>query len=411
MRCCATVRDTRTVPQMVTITEEVHALDGIHKDESFYKILLDSFHGHICSSVYLVGDGFDGDWMKMSLSYMCKGRRAFIGKNLYSKGACYAAIVREQKNPWPYVYMGDNEMKVNVSLKVKNRGKWEFLSLINAGDNWYEASGDCEVLLDGDKEIDFWLQLPHSRDARIEKLELSDLPERKPKTTRLRISAKPVSDSKVKIKIRDLGFGEIVRLTLQNWNSVTGGPRGVSDIPRPGFFGMSMDITASTIYIYYLVLAAVVVTIVVITRLKNSRVGLALQALREDEIACEAMGVDITRVKLSAFALGSCWAGFAGVIFAAKTTYINPSSFTFMESAMILSMVVLGGMGSIAGVVIAALILILAPEYLRAFSDYRMLLFGAIMVIMMLFRPQGLISGERRRYRISNLHGAEGGRS
>lgn len=212
------------------------------------------------------------------------------------------------------------------------------------------------------------------------------------------------------LAIVTLGFGEIVRLTLQNWNTVTGGPRGVSDIPRPAFFGMNMDITQSTTYIYYLVLAAVVVTIVVITRLKNSRVGLALQALREDEIACEAMGVDITRVKLSAFALGSCWAGFAGVIFAAKTTYINPSSFTFMESAMILSMVVLGGMGSIAGVVIAALILILAPEYLRAFSDYRMLLFGAIMVIMMLFRPQGLISGERRRYRISNLHGAEGGR-
>ncbi|WP_297669382.1 branched-chain amino acid ABC transporter permease [uncultured Desulfovibrio sp.] len=213
------------------------------------------------------------------------------------------------------------------------------------------------------------------------------------------------------LAIVTLGFGEIVRLTLQNWTSVTGGPRGISDIPRPGFFGMSMDIAASTTYIYYLVLAAVVITVVVISRLKNSRVGLALQALREDEIACEAMGVDITRVKLSAFALGSCWAGFAGVIFAAKTTYINPSSFTFMESAMILSMVVLGGMGSIAGVVIAAFILILAPEYLRAFSDYRMLLFGAIMVVMMLFRPQGLISGERRRYRISALHGAGGGRA
>ena len=205
------------------------------------------------------------------------------------------------------------------------------------------------------------------------------------------------------LAIVTLGFGEIVRLTLQNWTSVTGGPRGISDIPRPGFFGMSMDIAASTTYIYYLVLAAVVITIVVISRLKNSRVGLALQALREDEIACEAMGVDITRVKLSAFALGSCWAGFAGVIFAAKTTYINPSSFTFMESAMILSMVVLGGMGSRVGVVIAAFILILAPEYLRAFSDYRMLLFGAIMVIMMLFRPQGLISGERRRYTITSL--------
>lgn len=212
------------------------------------------------------------------------------------------------------------------------------------------------------------------------------------------------------LAIVTLGFGEIVRLALQNWTSLTGGPRGVSDIPRPGLFGMQMDINTSTTYVYYLVLVAVAITIVVISRLKNSRVGLALQALREDEIACEAMGIDIMRVKLSAFALGSCWAGFAGVIFAAKTTYINPSSFTFMESAMILSMVVLGGMGSITGVAIAAFILILAPEYLRAFSEYRMLIFGAIMVIMMIFRPQGLISGERRRYRISGLRDAEGGR-
>ncbi len=207
------------------------------------------------------------------------------------------------------------------------------------------------------------------------------------------------------LAIVTLGFGEIVRLTLLNWPSLTGGPAGISNIPRPGLFGMDMDINASTIYIYYLVLAAVVLSIVVISRLKNSRVGLALQALREDEIACEAMGIDITRVKLSAFALGSCWAGFAGVIFAAKTTYINPSSFGFMESAMILSMVVLGGMGSIAGVVIAAMILILAPEYLRAFSEYRMLIFGAIMVVMMIFRPQGLVSGERRRYSITALKG------
>ena len=175
--------------------------------------------GHIVSAVYLTGDGFDGKWMKESLSFLCKGRRVFVGKNLYSKGACYAAARKcvTAENSWQFVYMGDNEMKVNVSLKVKNRGKWEFLSLINAGDNWYEASGDCEVLLDGDKEIDFWLQLPHSRDARIEKLELSDLPERKPKTTRLRISAKPVSDSRVKIKIRDLGFGEIVKSSDLTW--------------------------------------------------------------------------------------------------------------------------------------------------------------------------------------------------
>lgn len=203
------------------------------------------------------------------------------------------------------------------------------------------------------------------------------------------------------LAIVTLGFGEIVRLGMLNWTALTGGPRGISDIPRPGLFGLELDINEATIYIYFLVLIAVLITIIVISRLKNSRVGLALQALREDEIACEAMGIDITRAKLSAFALGSCWAGFAGVIFAAKTTFINPSSFTFMESAMILSMVVLGGMGSISGVIIAAIILILAPEYLRAFSEYRMLIFGSIMVLMMIFRPQGLISGERRKYKIS----------
>lgn len=207
------------------------------------------------------------------------------------------------------------------------------------------------------------------------------------------------------LAIVTLGFGEIVRLTLLNWASLTGGSGGIKDIPAPGFFGMQMDIDVSTMFVYYIVLAAVVVTIVVISRLKNSRVGLALQALREDEIACEAMGINLARVKLSAFALSSCWAGFAGVIFAAKTSFINPASFTFMESAMILSMVVLGGMGSIVGVVIAAMILILAPEYLRAFSEYRMLIFGAIMVVMMIFRPQGLVTGERRRYRITKLHG------
>lgn len=207
------------------------------------------------------------------------------------------------------------------------------------------------------------------------------------------------------LAIVTLGFGEIVRLTLLNWTSLTGGSGGIKNIPGPSFFGKTLDIAGNTIFIYYLVLLAVILTIVVITRLKNSRVGLALQALREDEIACEAMGIDLARVKLSAFALSSCWAGFAGVIFAAKNTFINPASFTFMESAMILSMVVLGGMGSIVGVVIAALILILAPEYLRAFSEYRMLIFGAIMVIMMIFRPQGLVTGERRKYRITALKG------
>ena len=205
------------------------------------------------------------------------------------------------------------------------------------------------------------------------------------------------------LAIVTLGFGEITRLVLLNWVSVTGGSQGISNIPKPGLFGIDLSMQQGTIYLYYLCLLAVVVTIIIIYRLTNSRVGLALQALREDEIASEAMGINLTKVKLSAFALGSAWAGFAGVFFAAKTSFVNPASFTFMESAMMLSMVVLGGMGSITGVTLGALILILVPEYLRAFADYRMLLFGAVMVVMMIFRPQGLITGERRQYRISEL--------
>ena len=160
---------------------------------------------------------------------------------------------------------------------------------------------------------------------------------------------------------------------------------------------MEMGVTEATNYIYYIVLAAVVVTIIVVGRLKNSRIGLALQALREDEIACEAMGIDLTKVKLSAFALGSCWAGFAGVIFAAKTTFINPASFTFMESAMVLSMVVLGGMGSITGSIISATVLTVLPEMLRGFDEYRMLLYSIILIAVMLFKPSGLLG----RYEIS----------
>ncbi len=205
------------------------------------------------------------------------------------------------------------------------------------------------------------------------------------------------------LAIVTLGFGEITRLVLLNWVSVTRGSTGLSNIPKPTLFGHAFNIQDGTVFLYYLCLLAVVITIVIITRLKNSRIGLALQALREDEIASEAMGLNLTGVKLSAFALSSAWAGFAGVLFAAKTSFVNPASFTFMESAMILSMVVLGGMGSITGVTLGALILILVPEYLRAFSDYRMLLFGAVMVLMMIFRPQGLITGERRSYRISAL--------
>lgn len=201
------------------------------------------------------------------------------------------------------------------------------------------------------------------------------------------------------LAIVTLGFGEIIRLVLENWNEFSFGPSGIANIPRPGFFGIEMNLDQVTIYIYFLVLALVGVTVFVVNRLQDSRIGRAWIALREDEIACQAMGIDKTKTKLTAFALGATWAGMVGVIFAAKTTFINPASFTFLESAVILSIVVLGGMGSTIGVILGALVFILLPEYLRAFSDFRMLLFGAIMVLMMVFRPQGLVSGVRRRYR------------
>jgi branched-chain amino acid transport system permease protein len=202
------------------------------------------------------------------------------------------------------------------------------------------------------------------------------------------------------LAIVTLGFGEIIRLILENWSAFSRGPSGISNIPRPGFFGIEMSLETSIIYLYYLMLCMALFTVFVVNRLQHSRIGRAWFALREDEIACQAMGIDKTRTKLTAFALGATWAGMIGVFFAAKTTFVSPASFTFLESALILCIVVLGGMGSIIGVSIGALILILLPEYLRAFAEYRMLLFGAVLVVMMVFRPQGIIAGMRRTYAV-----------
>ena len=214
------------------------------------------------------------------------------------------------------------------------------------------------------------------------------------------------------LAIVTLGFGEIIRLVLENWTDFSHGPSGISGIPRPGLFGMALSLDQSINYLYYLMIALVIFTVFMVNRLQNSRIGRAWFALREDEIACQAMGIDKTRTKLTAFSLGAFWAGMVGVIFAAKTTFVNPSSFTFLESAIILCIVVLGGMGSIIGVIIAALVLILLPEYLRAFADYRMLVFGAVMVLMMIFRPQGLIANTRRKYAYQPAEsGDNGGRS
>jgi branched-chain amino acid transport system permease protein len=204
------------------------------------------------------------------------------------------------------------------------------------------------------------------------------------------------------LAIVTLGFGEIIRLVLENWNEFSFGPSGIANIPRPGLFGIEMSLQQATIYLYFVMIFLALATIFVVRRLQDSRIGRAWIALREDEVACQAMGIDKTRTKLSAFAMGATWAGMAGVVFAAKTTFINPASFTLWESIIILCVVVLGGMGSVLGVIFGALALILLPEYLRVFSEYRLLVFGAILVVMMVFRPGGIVSQVRRTYQFKS---------
>ncbi|MFO7750083.1 MAG: branched-chain amino acid ABC transporter permease [Desulfobacteraceae bacterium] len=201
------------------------------------------------------------------------------------------------------------------------------------------------------------------------------------------------------LAIVTLGFGEIIRLVLENWKAFSFGPSGIANIPKPPFFGIDLSLNGTTIYLYYIIVVLVIFTIFVINRLQDSRIGRAWIALKDDEIACQAMGIDKAKTKLRAFGLGAMWAGMGGVVFAAKTSFINPASFTIWESVIILCTVVLGGMGSITGVICGALLLILLPEYLRAFAEFRMIIFGAVLVLMMVFRPGGMIENVRRTYK------------
>jgi branched-chain amino acid transport system permease protein len=211
------------------------------------------------------------------------------------------------------------------------------------------------------------------------------------------------------LAIVTLGFGEMIRIILNNWDQVTRGPNGLVGIEAPA---LTKDFVFShPIHYYYLILVIAILTVFVVNRLNHSRIGRAWIAIREDEIAAEAMGIDTTRTKLLAFALGATWAGFGGVFFASKTTFISPESFTFMESVIILCMVVLGGMGSIPGVILGAIVLVALPEMLRDFylpfmqvdfSRARMLIFGMMMVVVMIFRPQGLIPSARHKLELSS---------
>jgi branched-chain amino acid transport system permease protein len=213
------------------------------------------------------------------------------------------------------------------------------------------------------------------------------------------------------LAIVTLGFGEIIRIILLNWYDVTNGPNGISNIPRPSFFGLEFDRTPPegemafheffglsysgvhrVIFLYFLILVLALITNAFVLRIRKLPISRAWEALREDEIACRALGINPTNTKLTAFALGAMFGGFAGSFFATRQGFISPESFTFIESALVLAIVVLGGMGSQIGVVLAALVLVLLPEFGREFAQFRMLLFGAAMVMIMIWRPRGLLA-------------------
>jgi branched-chain amino acid transport system permease protein len=222
------------------------------------------------------------------------------------------------------------------------------------------------------------------------------------------------------LAIVTLAFGEIIRLVLLNWHEFTGGPNGVSNVPRPSFFGIpftrgeegfaaTFGLTYSNLhrlmFLYYLAIALALVTFFVTNRLRRLPIGRAWEALREDEIACRSLGLNTTNTKLTAFAIGAMFGGFAGSFFATKQGFISPESFNFLESATILAIVVLGGMSSQIGVVLASVGMIGGLEVLRQLhflklifgadfdpSQLRMLLFGLAMVLVMLWKPRGLVS-------------------
>lgn len=208
------------------------------------------------------------------------------------------------------------------------------------------------------------------------------------------------------LAIVTLAFGEIIRLVIINWQDLTGGPNGVPGIPRPSFFGIPLDNsddglaaklgieyspTHRIVFLFYLILALALLTNWVTIRLRRLPIGRAWEALREDEVACRALGINTTTTKLTAFATGAMFGGFAGAFFATRQGFISPESFTFQESALVLAIVVLGGMGSQLGVALAALAMIGGFELFRSLETYRMLVFGMAMVLIMIWRPRGLI--------------------
>jgi len=231
------------------------------------------------------------------------------------------------------------------------------------------------------------------------------------------------------LAIVTLAFGEIIHILLKNLGPLTGGPNGLTGIPRASFFGIPFNNEPNgfaaifglefnpahrTVFLFYVIFVLALITNWVSIRLRRLPIGRAWEALREDEIACRSLGINTTNTKLTAFAIGAMFGGFAGSFFAARQGFISPDSFTFPESALILAIVVLGGMGSQLGVAIAAAVMIGGFELFREFAQFRMIIFGFAMVAIMVWRPRGLVSSRNptvylaERRTIGAVHVAEG---
>lgn len=216
----------RTSPQIVMLKEESYpnfgkgmlgrAMKNEAKDLAFADLAAKEFEGKIISAVFLVGDGFDGGWMNESTKVLCRNRRVFMGKNLYTKGAVYSAI-KGLKGPWNYCFLGDEKTKANICLGIIQKGRQVLSTLVSAGENWYETSGQNSVILEEGNTIDLVLRSPDKSASKVQTLELTGLPERPPKTTRLTIDAKPLAKDRIRITVRDDGFGSLYPTSGMHW--------------------------------------------------------------------------------------------------------------------------------------------------------------------------------------------------
>lgn len=196
------------------------------------------------------------------------------------------------------------------------------------------------------------------------------------------------------LAITTLGFAEVIRMILLNWEKVTNGPLGISRIPRPSIFGV--ELTLANNGLYYLILVMVVIATLIINFIVRSKIGRALMAIRDDELAATMMGVNTTYYKILAFVVAAFFSGLAGAFYAHMIRFIDPNTFTFDVSILILSIVILGGMGTIKGMFLGSALLVSFPEILRFLQEYRFVVYGVILVLMMRFRPQGLLGGQKK---------------